>query len=286
MNATPEVAAYCLGKLGPGQIQNYSWYVRQSGLTVAILSFLRIGRTEIEGQNYGDLIFNTYPDDLLFRNGVFNPQSRPETAAWPKQVAGLKQDSSVKKIFLSIGGQGYDNVFDFRTIEYMLDNGLEGVLEQNFFMLRQTFLTDAGDYAIDGIDLDCEEDVDPDTIVDFSRMLFQDRLRSDVRSVPVSELVGGLHAAIVVRRPQGELVESPMFRRRQPGPYEHPALAPEPRLRGRRSRRGVLSDARTRRTRRRPGERAVPHRPGRHRGDLFPVEGHGPWTSRRLPLEL
>ena len=173
MTTTQDVAAYCLGKLGPGQIQNYLWYIQHSGLTIPILSFLHIGRPCIAGQNYGDLIYNTYPDDLLFSNGVFNPQNRPEIAAWPKQVAQLKRNSSVKKIFLSIGGQGEDNIFDFRTIEYMLNNRLGGVLEQNFFMLRQLFVTDNGDYAIDGIDLDCEEDVDASTIVSFSRMLFE-----------------------------------------------------------------------------------------------------------------
>ena len=173
MTTTPDVAAYCLGKLGPGQIENNLWSVQHSGLTIPILSFLHIGRTEIEGQNYGDLIYNGYPDNLLFRNGVFNPLNRPEIAAWPKQVAQLKQNSSVRKIFFSIGGQGDDNIRDFRTIEYMLKNGLGGVLEQNFFMLRQLFLTDNGDYAIDGIDLDCEEEVDASTIVSFSRMLFE-----------------------------------------------------------------------------------------------------------------
>jgi hypothetical protein len=173
MTPAPEIAAYCLGKLGPGQIENNLWNIQHSGLTVAILGFLHIGRPDIAGQNYGDLIYNSYPDDLLFSNGVFNPGKRPQIDAWPKQVAQLKQNSSVKKIFFSIGGQGYDNIFDFRTIESMLNNGLGGVLKQNFFMLRQLFLTDAGDYAIDGIDLDCEESVDPDTIVAFSKMLFE-----------------------------------------------------------------------------------------------------------------
>ena len=173
MNDSPEVAAYCLGKLGPGKIQNYLPYVRQSGLTVAILSFLHIGRPEIEGQKYGDLIYNGFPDDLLVSDGVFNNPAQPQVAAWPKQVADLKRDSSVKKVFLSIGGQGYDNIRDFRTIEYMLNNGLADVLERNFSVLRQSFLTNAGTCAIDGIDLDCEEDVDPDTIIDFSRRLFK-----------------------------------------------------------------------------------------------------------------
>src|SRR5215218_5613225 len=146
MSTPPEIAAYCLGKLGPGEIQNYSGYIRKSGLTVPILSFLHIGRPEITGQNYGDLIYNSFPDDLLISNGEFNPRKTPEIAAWPKQVAQLKQDSSVRKIFLSIGGQGYDNIFDFRTIEYMLTHGLAGVLELNFGMLRGIFRTDTGDY--------------------------------------------------------------------------------------------------------------------------------------------
>ena len=171
MSTPPEIAAYCLGKLGPGEIEKYSGFVRKSGLTVPILGFLHIGRPDI-GQSYGDLIYNGYEDGLLVSNGQVNPRNRPEIVAWPKQVAQLKQDSSVRKIFLSIGGQGYDNIFDFRTIEYMLNNGLAGVLEMNFGMLRGMFRTETGDYAVDGIDLDCEEDVDPETIVSFSKMLF------------------------------------------------------------------------------------------------------------------
>ena len=173
MSATPDVAAYCLGKLGPGQIENNLWNIQHSGLTVAILGLLHIGRPEIAGQNYGDLIYNSYPENLLFRNGVFNPQNSPAITAWPKQVALLKRDSSVKKIFLSIGGQGDGNILDFQTIQAMLESNLAGVLEQNFFMLRQLFVTDNGDYAIDGIDLDCEETVKDSTIISFSRMLFR-----------------------------------------------------------------------------------------------------------------
>jgi len=80
MSMTPEIAAYCLGKLGPGEIEKYSGFVRKSGLTVPILGFLHIGRPDI-GQSYGDLIYNGYEDGLLVSNGQVNPRNRPEITA-------------------------------------------------------------------------------------------------------------------------------------------------------------------------------------------------------------
>jgi hypothetical protein len=71
MSMTPEIAAYCLGKLGPGEIQNYSGNIRKSGLTGPILGYLHIGRPVIAGQIYGDLIYYSFPDDLLISNGEF-----------------------------------------------------------------------------------------------------------------------------------------------------------------------------------------------------------------------
>jgi hypothetical protein len=104
MTTSHEIAAYCEGKLGPGQIGNYLSYIQQSGLTVPILSFLHIGRPEIPGQSYGDLIYNEEPY-LIFREGVFNPQARQDIYDWSNQVPLLKYiNTSVKKIFFSIGG--------------------------------------------------------------------------------------------------------------------------------------------------------------------------------------
>lgn len=161
-------AAYCSGDLGPGNIQNRISDIQGSGLTTAILWAVHIGRPEISGQKYGDLIFNNYPDDLFVSAGKFDPNDVSTIAAWPGQVAQLKQNSSVSKIFFSIGGWG---VKDFETIQFMLNNGMSDKLTANLKAL-QTAFTVNGTCVIDGFDLDCEEYVDQSTIVGFCRIVF------------------------------------------------------------------------------------------------------------------
>jgi len=163
-------AAYCSGDLGPGNIQNYIPNIQQSGLTTAILWALHIGRPSVQGQQYGDLIFNGAP--LFISNGTFNPGGNPDIAAWPGQIAQLKQEgSNVSQIFFSIGGAN-PPVYDFTSIQYMLNHGLTQVLIDNFTALRTAFTVD-GSCVIDGFDLDCEESVDSSVIVQFSQILFQ-----------------------------------------------------------------------------------------------------------------
>jgi len=161
-------AAYCSGVLGPGSIQNYISNVQGSGLTTVILWAMHIGRPQISGQQYGDFIFNDMPN-LFVSNGTFNPNNDPAIAAWPAQVAQLKQNSSVGKIFFSIGGWG---VQDFTTIQYMLNNGMADVLSANLQAMMAAF-TFNGVCVIDGIDLDCEESVDQSTITGFCALVFQ-----------------------------------------------------------------------------------------------------------------
>jgi hypothetical protein len=181
MDTSHEIAAFCEGVLGPGQIKLHTEAVQKSGLTIPILGFLHIGRPEIEGQFYGDLIYNDYPADLLVSKGQFNQKLE----AWPKQVAQLKQNSSVKRIFISIGGDGLKpaNVRDFRTIQDMIENGQDEILRKNLEKLRGVF-TFNNACVIDGIDLNCEEFypylqpdgppyVEDSTIVKFSTMLFE-----------------------------------------------------------------------------------------------------------------
>jgi hypothetical protein len=175
MSTSHEIAAYCQGKLGPDQIRGYKQYIQQSGLTIPILSLLHIGRIEVPGQIDGDLIYNDYPKNLLVRKCGFNPFRTPDIEDWPNRVAQLKQNSSVKKIFISIGGSGAtdDLIFDFRTIQRIIEYKQEQILWDNFTALRNAF-TIAGHCVIDGIDLNCEEEpyVTHDTIVCFSKMLF------------------------------------------------------------------------------------------------------------------
>lgn len=171
MTTTYNTAAYCSGELGPGNIQGNVSNIVQSGLTTPILWALHIGRPSISGQQYGDLIFNDAPN-LFVSGGVFNPNNVDAIAEWPAQVASLMQEGSgVKQIFFSIGGAN-PPVYDFTTIQYMLQNGMENVLQENFQALKTAFTVD-GTCCIAGFDLDCEEDVDSSTIVSLCQILFQ-----------------------------------------------------------------------------------------------------------------
>jgi hypothetical protein len=87
-------------------------------------------------------------------------------------VAQLKANGSqVSKIFFSIGG-AVPWVSDFTTIQHMLQNGMADALRANFAALKQAFTFD-GVCAIDGFDIDNEENVEASTIVDFCTMLFE-----------------------------------------------------------------------------------------------------------------
>jgi hypothetical protein len=174
MNTSHELAAFGLAELRPGEIINATKRIIDSGLTTVILGLLHIGRPmkEFPKMVYGDLIYNDYEIGLLVSEGKFNPQRQPFIDYWPGEVAALKgSSSSVKRIFISIGGQGNNNIFDFRTIQWMLNSNQGEVLRDNFKTLRDAF-TINGACVIDGIDLDCEEPVEDLTIIDFSKMLF------------------------------------------------------------------------------------------------------------------
>ncbi len=185
MDTSHEIAVFCQGILGPGKLADHADRVRESGLTIPIFSFLHIGRPEISGQSYGDLIYNDPADLLVSYRGsepVFNPDHKQVIGDWPTQVAGLKQNSSVNKIFISIGGDGLV-VRDFRTIQTILHDKtgkLQKILRENLEKLREVF-TFNNACVIDGIDINCEEFYpyirDPpylenSTIIDFSTMLF------------------------------------------------------------------------------------------------------------------
>jgi hypothetical protein len=164
-------AAYCSGILGPGQIQNQIADVQGSGLTTVILWALHIGRTSIPEQQYGDLIFNDFPQGLLVSGGKFNPGNSTAIAAWPTQVAQLKQGGSVSKIFISVGGAP-PWVEDFTTLAHMFKNGMAETVTANIGELQAAFTFD-GTCVIDGFDIDCEEGFDQSTVVQFCEILFR-----------------------------------------------------------------------------------------------------------------
>ena len=165
---TTNSVIYCSGDLGPSTISQYISDIQGSGVTTVVLWAMHIGRPTIPGQHLGDLIYNNSPYTLVSQ-GQYNA----DYSAYPAQVAQLKQNGSVTKIFFSIGGAN-PPVWDFTTIEAIIKEygtGPSSPLYQNFSALRTAFTID-GSCVIDGIDLDCEESVPSSVITQFSQMLF------------------------------------------------------------------------------------------------------------------
>ena len=157
----PNIAVYAGGPLGPQEISQNLAATQQAGWTTIILSLFHIGRPQITGQDYGDIIFNGAPMIISQGKYVADP-------SWPANVAALKQaGSSITKIYASIGGG--ISVEDFQTIQTIYQsngNSFSGtMLETNLRMFRQTFP------AIDGIDLDCEDNYDQVSFVAFCELL-------------------------------------------------------------------------------------------------------------------
>lgn len=148
----PTLNTMCYCGLGPGDTAKVP-ILQKSGVKTVIEWALHIGRDSLGPQKFGDFVLNGgYPkvNDPFISQGKFNPQNNAQIKAWPNDLARLKQSGGIEKIFFSIGGQG-DPVFDFTTVQYMLDNGMAKILQDNFTTLRKQFP------AVDGIDLDCEE---------------------------------------------------------------------------------------------------------------------------------
>src|SRR5262245_53189855 len=172
-------AAYVEGEGGPGNIQNHIADIQTSGLTTVILCSLHVGRKMdlYPNMKIGDLIYNDYTKDLLVSGGSFNPNNQDDIAGWPKHVAQLKQQGSVSKVFISLGGAGGNDpwdVWDFRTIEQMFADDMADTLTGNIQALKANFTDQTGVCAIDGFDIDCEEDVNQSTIVRFCEILFKE----------------------------------------------------------------------------------------------------------------
>lgn len=159
MNA-PNIALYAGGPLGPDKIAQNLSATQKAGWTTIILGLFHVGRPQIKGQNYGDLIFNDTP---IITQGEYQADE-----TWPGNVEQLKQSgSSVTKIYASIGGG--EPVEDFQTIQAIYQNNRNSfsgtMLETNLQKLKDTFP------AIDGVDMDCEDNYDPASFVAFCEMI-------------------------------------------------------------------------------------------------------------------
>lgn len=159
---TPNAAVYAGGPLGPDQISKNLQKTRTAGWTTIILGLFHIGRPDIPGQQYGDIIFGGGP--IVIQNGNY---LLPD-GSWPQAIAKLKgSGSSVTQIYASFGGGG--PVFDYtslRTIYQQNGNSFAGTaVQKNFQLFRKVFP------AIDGIDLDCEDLYDQPSFNAFCQML-------------------------------------------------------------------------------------------------------------------
>lgn len=154
------VALYAGGPLGPDSIGANLDATRAAGWTTIILSLFHIGRPQISGQRYGDIIFNGAP--LVISQGVYKADP-----SWPGSIAQLKQGGTIDTLYASFGGGS--PVEDFATIQTIYEqngNSFAGTdLERNFQVFKETFP------AIDGIDLDCEDNYDQPSFVAFCELL-------------------------------------------------------------------------------------------------------------------
>jgi len=159
--STPNIALYAGGPLGPTAITQNLRATQQVGWTTIILSLFHIGNpNNVQGQHWGDIIFNGAPMVVSQGKYVADP-------SWPGNVAKLKQNSFITQIYASFGGG--ITVVDFTTIQTIYNNNNNSfsgtMLEKNFQVFRQTFP------AIDGIDMDCEDNYDQPSFVAFCQML-------------------------------------------------------------------------------------------------------------------
>jgi hypothetical protein len=178
---------------GPGELEKHLADIQGSGLTTAIVGMLHIGNPEdhkddpkAKTMKFGDFIYNNYPDDLIVRDGTFNPPNpdpdhdkakanNEAIAKWPAQVAKLKQQGSVRDVFLVVGSPPRYWP-DFKNIGTMLAQDGGAQLKKNLVALQDAF-TINGRCVIDGFDIDCEEDLDDenirDAVVRFCEMVFE-----------------------------------------------------------------------------------------------------------------
>jgi hypothetical protein len=157
-----DIAAYTLDALGPANIAANLDATRRAHWTTIILGLFHIGYPPDQAE--AEIFFNSTriikggKDAGKFSTG-FDP-------AWPQKIAALKENSPITRIHASFGGG--PPVVDFTTINRIYEangNSFSGtVLETNLQLMKRTFP------AIDGIEMDCEDEYDPVSFVAFCKM--------------------------------------------------------------------------------------------------------------------
>lgn len=147
---------YAGDALGPTNIAANASATKAAGWSQIILTHLHVQKLELD--------FNAA---TFFQNGNVAPQF----STWQKALAELKNNSSINKIYMSLGGPG---ATDFTTLESVykpFGGGYGGtVIEANLKALRAQFP------AVDGIEMNIQElkamDMYP-YFVDFCKMLIK-----------------------------------------------------------------------------------------------------------------
>ncbi|GLB53048.1 hypothetical protein NBRC110019_20880 [Neptunitalea chrysea] len=130
---------------------------QKSGFTTAILGLYHIGRPEVPGQSYGDIVFN---NTLIITNGEYVGDK-----TWPEMVNSMPA-GDLTTVCASIGGGGVKDYATLMNIYNTNGNSFSGTaLEKNFTVFKEVFPT------ISIIDMDCEETYDEPSFVAFCQML-------------------------------------------------------------------------------------------------------------------
>lgn len=161
--SVPNIAMYAGNTLGPSKIAQNRKPARQAGWTTIILGLFHIGYPPRYAE--AEIFFN---DTSIIKGGSdagkFNTGFDP---AWPGEIARLKQNSRITKIYASIGGGG--DVVDFGTIKNIFEDNNNSFsrtpLETNLQLIKDTF------DAVDGIDMDCEDIYDQPSFTAFCEMV-------------------------------------------------------------------------------------------------------------------
>lgn len=122
----------------------------QTGFTTMVCWCIHVSST-------GDLAYNDTP---LCSNGQYMGD-----AGWGAQLQAVKTGGSVNRILFSVGSGGSSDYTNIMNLINADGTGTGSILYRNFAALL------AAIPAIDGIDMDDEDNYDQDTIVQFGQML-------------------------------------------------------------------------------------------------------------------
>jgi hypothetical protein len=178
---TNKLALYAKEALSPSNIAKTEAILKDSGFTTIMLGLFHIGLEEHSypghPQTDAEIFFN---DVSIIQGGQNAGKLSPGfDTTWAPKLASLKESTTIKEIYASFGGG--EPVQDFEAIRKIHAKNLWSKLEANLKLLKQTLP------AIDGIDMDCEDDYDKDSFIAFCKTIIEMRIdKKDTRSLGLS----------------------------------------------------------------------------------------------------